>query len=114
MTRRFSREDYAEHGPYGFGKPYSGKSPHNIETWNIISQAITRSDAKALSFESLEYLSRNHKHGTKTATKPYQFVTFCIRSGWLTPAGRKRRAIARQAGLPIHSMPGDLSSDVDL
>jgi hypothetical protein len=32
-------------------------------------------------FHRLTALCKNHKHGTKAANHPYQFVTYCIRRG---------------------------------
>jgi hypothetical protein len=56
-------------------------APHNETTWRKLETEITRHGK--VSFDRLTALCEGHKHGTKSANHPYQFVTYCIRRGWL-------------------------------
>jgi hypothetical protein len=79
-----TQDDYRNEGPYRLGKTYSSTVHHNTVTWRILENHIENNGGIG-SFDGLSALCKEHKHGTKTATQPYQFVTYCIRSGWLVP-----------------------------
>jgi len=79
MSRQ-NAEDYV--GEYRLKKSPLRLAEHNEITWKKIEAVILAKGGKA-GFDELCSASINHKHGTKTANHPYQFVTYCIRSGWL-------------------------------
>lgn len=77
---RQNTEDYA--GNYRIKKTPSRLVRHNEITWKKIEAVIMTKGGKA-GFDELCLASKDHQHGSKTANHPYQFVTYCIRSGWL-------------------------------
>ncbi|MCA9232716.1 MAG: hypothetical protein KDA57_18850 [Planctomycetales bacterium] len=58
---------------------------HNGVSWLEVERVIAASGGFA-EFDALASAVVNHRHGTKTAVHPYQFVTYCIRRGWLVRA----------------------------
>ena len=55
---------------------------HNAVSWAEIEKAVSVAGGVA-EFDELSIVVKNHKPGTKTAPHPYQFITYCIRRGWL-------------------------------
>jgi len=55
---------------------------HNAESWTTIEKLMSKNGGKA-DFDALAIAVKNHRHGTQSAKYPYQFITYCIRSGWL-------------------------------
>jgi hypothetical protein len=82
---RKTQDDYRNEGPYRLGKTYSSTAHHNTVTWRKLESYILLNGGVA-DFDALSALCKEHKHGTKTATQPFQFVTYCIRSRWLVSA----------------------------
>jgi len=79
MARQNS-EDYA--GNYRIKNTPSRLVRHNEITWKKIEVVVMANGGRA-SFDELCFASKHHQHGSKSANHPYQFVTYCIRSGWL-------------------------------
>ncbi|MDP2805398.1 MAG: hypothetical protein Q8O24_05595 [Gallionellaceae bacterium] len=75
---RQNTEDYA--GNYRIKNTPSRLVRHNEITWKKIEVVINTKGGRA-SFDELCFASKDHQHGSKTANYPYQFVTYCIRSG---------------------------------
>ena len=75
-----SKEDYE--GTYIIKRLPKMSKSHNFESWNKIKNVIDRNGGKA-DFYQLSLEVEGHQHGTKTAAHPYQFITYCIRMGWL-------------------------------
>jgi len=74
-------EDY-EGKRVKLGKTPRTMMPHNAVTFAKLKAAIDNSNGVA-TFEHLVALSKDHEHGTEGKTHPYQFVTYCLKSGWL-------------------------------
>lgn len=55
---------------------------YNAESWEKIENVMAKSGGKA-DFDALAIAVKDHRHGTQSARHPYQFITYCIRSGWL-------------------------------
>jgi len=55
---------------------------HNAKSWEEIEKVMATRGGKE-DFDSLAIAVKDHRHGTKSARHPYQFITYCIRSGWL-------------------------------
>lgn len=69
------------------GVYYIKRSPmrmkeHNAASWEKIVNVISKNGGKA-DFDALAIAVKGHRHGTQSANYPYQFITYCIRSGWL-------------------------------
>jgi hypothetical protein len=77
---RKSKVEYE--GTYRIKRKPVRMEPHNRESWEII-EGVMRANGHQAEFASLEAAVVDHKSGTRTAPHPYQFVTYCIRSGWL-------------------------------
>lgn len=76
-----SKDDYE--GIYHIVRRPQSRKPHNAESWaKIESLAASELDGK-MDFERIALAVRGHSSGTETAPHAYQFVTYCIRSGWL-------------------------------
>jgi len=72
----------ADHeGSYKIGRRPARMAPHNLETWAKLETEFARHGV--VSFERLVALCKEHHHGAKSAHHPHQFVTYCIRGGWL-------------------------------
>lgn len=71
-------------GAYRIGSPPNRLAPHNQESWNIIEAILTAYGTA--DYYDLAVAVRRHKHGDKKAHGPQSFVSYCIRSGWLTRA----------------------------
>jgi hypothetical protein len=78
-TKR-SKQDYE--GIYRIKSSPSRMAGHNATSWRKLENTLRVSDGKA-HFDQLAAAVRDHRHGTKSANHPYQFITYCIRSGWL-------------------------------
>ncbi len=68
-------------GMYKFGQAPQTLMSHNLKSWRII-EAILTAYGKA-DFWDLAVAVRGHKHGTKSAKGPQDFIRYCIKSGWL-------------------------------
>jgi hypothetical protein len=55
---------------------------HNAESWGKIEKVMAKSGGKE-DFDALAIAVKDHRHGTQSARYPYQFITYCIRNGWL-------------------------------
>lgn len=55
---------------------------HNAESWEKIEKLMSKNGGKA-DFDALTVAVKDHRSGTQSANYPYQFITYCIRSGWL-------------------------------
>lgn len=75
-----SKKDYE--GTYRIRARPQRMVGHNAESWQKIEAVIDKRGGKA-DFDELAVAVRHHRHGTKTSRHPYQFVTYCIRRGWL-------------------------------
>ena len=75
-----SKEDYE--GTYIVKRQQKPQKSHNLVSWNKIKNVIDRNGGKA-DFYQLSLVVKDHQHGTKTSVYPYQFITYCIRMGWL-------------------------------
>lgn len=51
-------------------------------SWAEIEKVVSAAGGVA-EFDELSIAVKNHKSGTKTAPHPYQFINYCISSGWL-------------------------------
>jgi len=79
MKRR-TREDFE--GTYILQtSPSRQLTDNNQISWSKIENFLN-SKFKA-EFSVLSNLVEDHVHGTKTANHGYQFVIYCIKSGWL-------------------------------
>lgn len=56
--------------------------PHNAESWTANEKVVTAGGGVA-EFDALSAAVEGHEHGSKTSRHPYQFITYCIRRGWL-------------------------------
>jgi hypothetical protein len=80
-----SRDDYDD--DYIISRrPAKPLKSHNQVSWDKIETVISSKKDKTASFNELSIAVTDHEHGTKSANHPYQFVTYCIRSGWLVRA----------------------------
>lgn len=61
--------------------PSRALASHNQISWKKIENYLN-SKVKA-DFDVLSVLVEDHQHGTKSAKHGYQFVTYCIKNGWL-------------------------------
>ena len=58
---------------------------HNAVSWREVERVIAASGGVA-EFDALASAVVNHRHGTKTAAHPYQFVTIASEGdGWFVP-----------------------------
>jgi hypothetical protein len=80
MTRK-THKDYE--GEYIIRRIPGIMKSHNAITWHKIEKLTSTKSDGHMSFDELVTLARDHEHGTKSATKPYQFITYCIRREWL-------------------------------
>lgn len=71
-------------GTYRLGLSPYGLAAHNLSSWKIIA-AILEAYGTA-DYYDLAVAVRHHNHGTKTASGPQSFVSYCIRRGWLKSA----------------------------
>lgn len=71
-------------GIYKLGTCPSRLASHNQASWNVL-KAILEAYGTA-DFYDLAVAVRRHVHGDKSASGPQSFVSYCIRSGWLTRA----------------------------
>jgi len=57
---------------------------HNLASWRIIEAIL---DARGTAdYYDLAVAVRGHQHGTKAASGPQSFVSYCIKAGWLERA----------------------------
>jgi len=75
-----TKSDYE--GMYRIKKAPVRPKKHNAVSWAEIEKSLGTVGGVA-DFDALSIAVKKHKHGTKTATHPYQFITYCIRQGWL-------------------------------
>jgi hypothetical protein len=68
-------------GNYKIARAPTRMVPHNAETWAKIEREIAKYGVA--SFERLTALCIDHRHGSKSAIHPYQFITYCIQRKWL-------------------------------
>ncbi|MFT4517908.1 MAG: hypothetical protein ACI9JM_000285 [Halioglobus sp.] len=81
MATRQSLADYE--GYYVIQKRPVRMKPNNADTWNKIEALeATKADGH-MQWDELVAAAKHHKHGTKTAKCPYEFITDCIYSKWL-------------------------------
>ncbi len=71
-------------GNYRLGAQPQSLAKHNLSSWRII-EAILHAYGTADYFD-LAVAVRGHRHGTKSASGPQAFVSYCIRRGWLVRA----------------------------
>ena len=71
-------------GLYRMGTPPEGLAAHNLASWKIINAILEAYETA--DYYDLAVAVRNHKHGTKAASGPQSFVSYCIRRGWLRRA----------------------------
>lgn len=70
---------------YCIARTPSRMKAHNAKTWARIETELGSGGAGT--YDRLVALSKGHESGTEGAPHPYQFVDYCIRSGWLKRAG---------------------------
>ena len=83
MARK-TKEDYE--GPYRIARSPARMKEHNKVSWEEIEKLSSSTHDGIMDFDHLAKLVENHQHGTKSANYPYQFITYCIKSGWLERA----------------------------
>lgn len=72
-------------GLYKLGLPPARPlAAHNQASWDIIAARL-RARGTA-DYYDLSVAVRGHQHGTRSATGPQSFVSYCIRRGWLVRA----------------------------
>ena len=70
-------------GKYRIARSPRSMKPHNAVSWQkIVDYAATKPDG-IMDFDAMSILVKDHKHGTKSANHPYQFIKYCIDSEWL-------------------------------
>lgn len=75
-----SKQDYE--GVYRIKSSPASMAGHNATSWRKLESTLGLNNGK-VHFDQLAAAVRDHRHGTKSANHPYQFITYCIRSGWL-------------------------------
>ena len=81
---RKTKEDYE--GLYRIEKSPQRMKDHNQKSWDLIEGFASTKPDGFMDFDALSKLVESHEHGTKSANYPYQFITYCIKSGWLVRA----------------------------
>lgn len=71
-------------GRYKIGDRPQNLAAHNLVSWRII-EAILDAYGSA-DFYDLAVAVRGHVHGTKSASGPQSFVSYCIKCNWLVRA----------------------------
>jgi len=84
--KKKSKADYE--GTYFIAKSPSTMKVHNKISWSKIETLASRSIDGIMDFNLLAAVVEDHEHGTMSAKYPYQFITYCIRSGWLVRTQR--------------------------
>lgn len=79
-TVRESSADYA--GQYRIAKTPKRLASHNEASWEKIEKLISKKGGSA-DFDQLTAAVQGHRHYGTEAKNPHQFVTYCIRRGWL-------------------------------
>ena len=82
MKKKF-KSDYE--GKYRIKSAPARPKLHNAVSWAEIEKAVSAAGGVA-DFDALSIAVKDHKSGTTTAPHPYQFITYCIRRGWLVCA----------------------------
>lgn len=78
-----SKSDYE--GKYRIKNSPVRSTQHNAASWAEIEKVVSAAGGVA-DFDTLSIAVKDHKSGTETAPHPYQFITYCIRQGWLVRA----------------------------
>jgi hypothetical protein len=76
-----AKEDYE--GYYRIARSPMRMKEHNQVSWDEIEKLSSSIPDGKMDFNQLSKLVEDHQHGTKSASHPYQFITYCIESGWL-------------------------------
>jgi hypothetical protein len=74
------KEDYE--GTYRIKCTPRRMKSHNATSWKKIERAMAQGGGSA-DFNALAIVVKDHRHGGKSPRHPYQFITYCIRQGWL-------------------------------
>jgi hypothetical protein len=80
-----SKADYE--GRYRIKAAPHRPTAHSAVSWREIERVIAAGAGKA-EFDALASAVIDHRHGTKTAAHPCQFITYCIRRGWWVRDGK--------------------------
>ena len=76
-----TKADYE--GTYYIARTPRSLKSHNAVSWAKIETLASQKPDGKMDFDHISLVVKDHEHGTKSANHPYQFVTYCIRSGWL-------------------------------
>lgn len=68
-------------GAYKLNSSPENLLQHNFVSWKIIEAILTAYGTA--DFWDLSVAVRGHKHGTKSARGPQDFVKYCIKNGWI-------------------------------
>lgn len=82
--KKKSKFDYE--GAYSIKSAPVRSTQHNATSWAEIVKVVSAEGGVA-DFDALSIAVKDHKSGTKTAPHAYQFITYCIRRGWLVRVG---------------------------
>jgi len=78
---RKTKADYE--GIYQIARTPGSLKSHNATSWSKIEAlAKTAIDGK-MDFDRMVLAVNEHESGAESAPHPHQFVTYCIKSGWL-------------------------------
>jgi hypothetical protein len=80
MTKK-TKADYG--GIYQIARIPRSMKPHNAESWSKLEALASSAANGKMNFAQMAKAVEGHKSGTGTASDAPQFVTYCIRSGWL-------------------------------
>ena len=75
------KDDYK--GNYRIVRTPIRMKSHNAESWEKIAKLASKSSNGKISFEQMCTEVKNHSSGSEGAPHPYQFIIYCIKSGWL-------------------------------
>jgi len=92
-----SKKDYE--GIYVIGRTPPRLADHNRESWDKIEELSANSVDGSMDFNVLSDTVIGHKHGTENKSHAYQFITYCIRCGYL-----KEKDMNEQADLTSDTM----------
>lgn len=78
-------------GRYRVARTPQMTTGHNQRSWDIIESIIQRTGSA--DFWDLSDAVRDHLHCGKTTGSPHQFISYCIRRGWLERIDSRRAAV---------------------
>ncbi len=79
-----NKNDYIGNYKIGLRPNLARMKKHNSISWAKIEKLLAASGGIS-SFDALVAVVKDHESGSEGAPHPYQFVTYCIKSGWLKP-----------------------------